>query len=94
MKALDPFDLRCSICNQSITKEDLVAVVDHPFEKGQHMVVHTRHSGIGKIVQDPYQLVAGAKLMEIAWYVRAEISPEEALKCIMEEYPELEENDG
>jgi hypothetical protein len=87
MKPLDPLDLRCGVCNKKIeNNEERVAIVDHPRGKNQSMVVHCRHSGVSKVVKDPVQLTTGKVLQEVAWEFREELSPEEALKVISEQF--------
>jgi hypothetical protein len=83
MKALDPFDLRCGVCGKMIENTDeQLAIIDHPFEKNQSMIVHCRHSGIAKVVKDPVQLTTGRALQKLAWRFRERLCPEETLKVI------------
>ena len=87
---LNPFDLRCAICRRPILNIEIVAVVDLP--DGKPGVVHGEHHGVASLLSDyKMQLVTGAQLRSVAQAFREEISPEEALKVLYEQNPELAE---
>jgi len=80
MKHLDPYDLKCSICNKKFKEDDIVTVSQLP--TGEPVAVHMRHHGAAGLVTNIVQITTGGVLRNIAYDIIEQKSPEHALWVI------------
>lgn len=87
MKALDPYDLRCAVCNKAFSNTDIVGIVDIP---GGHVgAVHLDHTGMRNLIEHPSQITTGALLKTVAEAFDGETTSEEAFARFQTEHDKL-----